>query len=102
MVLRAGVMSPDAIVRAATRTFEFYGVNGISTMAVVDTTVRNACRDERIIGCRHIRLSSFGRLRRAGFALLATFEHPHFTLVLAQLTTREVIRRALHRYLDAA
>ena len=33
-----------------------------------------------------IRLSTFGRVRGAGFALLATFDHPHFTLLLPDLS----------------
>jgi hypothetical protein len=45
--------------------------------------VLDACRDSaRIAAYRHIRLSTFGRLRSAGFELLPTFDHPHFTVVL--------------------
>lgn len=38
------------------------------------------------------RLSKFGRVRAAGFPLLATFDHPHFTLVLADLTELTIAR----------
>jgi len=41
---------------------------------------------------RRVRLSTFGRLRGAGFALLATFDHPHFTLVLADLAELTLAR----------
>jgi hypothetical protein len=85
VVLRAGVMSADNVIRAAERTFALYAVYGISVEGVIDTSVQEACRSERIASYRRVRLSTFGRVRSAGFALLATFDHPHFTLVLADL-----------------
>ncbi|MGH9057550.1 MAG: hypothetical protein ACRDYY_17075 [Acidimicrobiales bacterium] len=73
--------------RAAERTFAIYALYGISVEGVTDTTVADACRtSERLANFRQIRLSTFGRVRSAGFALLATFDHPHFTLVLADVT----------------
>jgi hypothetical protein len=45
------------------------------------------------------KLSSFGRHRGAGFALLATFEHPHFTIVLPKLSDLTLAR--LLRCFDA-
>ena len=93
VVLRAGVMSPDNILRTAERTFAIYAVYGISVEGVIERTVLEACRSsERIAGYRQIRLSTFGRLRAAGFALLATFDHPHFTLVLADLSEVTIAR----------
>ena len=93
VVLRAGVMTPDNIRRSAERTFAIYAVYGISVEGVIDRTVLDACRaSERIAGYRQIRLSTFGRLRVAGFALLATFNHPHFTLVLADLSEVTITR----------
>lgn len=85
MALRAGLMAGDAVPRSAERTFDAYGVDGISVEGVIDQSVKDACRSERLAGYRQIRLSSFGRLRGAGFALLATFDHPHFTVVLPDL-----------------
>lgn len=78
-------MSADNVKRSAERTFGLYAVHGISVEGVMDTTVQEACRGERIASYRRVRLSTFGRVRSAGFALLATFDHPHFTLVLADL-----------------
>ena len=93
VVLRAGAMSADNVHRSAARTFALYAVYGISVEGVIDGTVQEACRSsERIAGYRQIRLSTFGRLRSAGFALLATFDHPHFTLVLADLSELTVAR----------
>lgn len=48
--------------------------------------------------CRQVRLSTFGWVREAGFALLATFDHPHFTMVLADL--RELTLARLDRCFD--
>src|SRR5262245_46876859 len=79
VVLRAGLMSRESFRRSAERTFDAYGVYGISVEGVIDSSVQEVCRSTRIIGYRQIRLSSFGRLRGAGFAVLATFDHPHFT-----------------------
>lgn len=99
VVLRAGVMSVDNVRRAAERTFGIYAVYGISVESVLDTTVQEACRGERVVGYRQVRLSTFGRVRGAGFALLATFDRPHFTAVLADLSelTRGPPRRLLRR-----
>ena len=59
---------------------------------VIGATVQEACRGERIVSYRSVRLSSFGRVRQAGCALLATFDHPHFTLVLADLSELTLAR----------
>jgi hypothetical protein len=66
---------------------------------VLDTTVQATCRDERLAGYRRVRLSTFGRVRSAGFAVLATFDRPHFTLVLADLSDLTLTR--LDRCFDA-
>lgn len=92
VVLRAGVMNADNVTRGAERTFALYAVYGISVEGVIDTTVQEACRGERIASYRRVRLSTFGRVRAAGFALLATFDHPHFTLVLADLSELTLAR----------
>ena len=92
VVLRAGVMSAENVRRAAERSFGLYAVFGISVEGVIGTTVQDACRGERIAGYRRVRLSTFGRVRTGGFALLATFDHPHFTLVLPDLSELTVAR----------
>jgi hypothetical protein len=99
VVLRAGVMNADNVRRAAERTFGIYAIYGISVVGALDTTVQATCRDERIAGYRRVRLSTFGRVRRAGFALLATFDRPHFTLVLPDLS--ELTLSRLDRCFDA-
>ena len=98
VVVRAGMMSEVAVRRAAERTFSLYAVYGVSVEGVIDTTVQEACRGDRVVNYRQVRLSTFGRLRAAGFALLATFDHPHFTLVLADLSELSIAR--LNRCFD--
>jgi hypothetical protein len=92
VVLRAGLMGAENVARAAERTFALHAVYGISVEGVIDSTIEEACRRERIASYRRIRLSTFGRVREAGFALLATFDHPHFTLVLPDLSELTVAR----------
>lgn len=92
VVLRAGMMATDGLRRSAERTFDAYAVYGISVEGVVERTVLDACRGERVSGYRQIRLSTFGRLRGAGFALLATFDQPHFTVVLPDLSELTLTR----------
>lgn len=86
-------MAADSIRRSAQRSFDAYAVYGISVEGVIDQTVLEACRSsERIVNYRQIRLSTFGRIRNAGFALLASFDHPHFTVVLPDLSELTVAR----------
>jgi len=93
VVIRAGVMAVPHIEHAATQCLELRGVLAISVEAVLDTTVAEACAtSERLAQYRQVRLSSFGRLRAAGFALLPTFARPHFSLVLPDLAELTVAR----------
>lgn len=92
VVIRAGVMSPDNVRRSAERTFDLYAVHGISVEAVIDITVQEACAGDRLAAYRRVRLSTFGRVRSAGFAVLATFGQPHFTLVLPDLSELTLAR----------
>jgi hypothetical protein len=93
VVLRAGLMGADNIRRSAERSFAVYAVYCISAEGIIGRSVLEACRmSERIAGYRQIRLSTFGRLRSSGFALLASFDAPHFTVVLADLSELTVVR----------
>lgn len=79
-------MSRGSIEDAAFRCFEGYGVLGISVEAAIDMSVVEVCRtSRRLARHRKLRLSTFSRLRTEGFALVATFEHPHFTFTLPDL-----------------
>lgn len=93
VVVRAGVMERDAIERAALLSFDLYGVLAISVVAVIDMTVDQACRtSRRIAKYRQVRLSSFGRLREGPFTVLPTFDAPHFSVLLADLSDLTIPR----------
>ncbi len=86
-------MAPASLEEAAERTLEQYGVLGISVEGVIDIGVADACRtSRRLRQYGMIRLSTFGRVRRAGFALIATFDHPHFTLLLPDVSELTLAR----------
>jgi len=92
IVLRGGTMAVGDGRLAAERSFARSAVLGISVEGVIGTTLQDACRSERLIVFRRVRLSTFGRVRAAGFAVLATFERPHFTLVLPDLAELTLAR----------
>jgi hypothetical protein len=101
IIIRAGIMERDAVVRSATQCFEGYGVHGISVEAAVDERVDSACANSPPLRrYRHVRLSTVGRLHEAGFAFLPSFEHPHFTVVLPDVS--ELTLRRLDRTFDPA
>jgi len=96
VVIRGGVLSRASVQQAASRSLDLFGILGISVEGAVGVSVLDACRtSERLGAYRRIRLSTFGRVRGAGFAMLATFDAPHFTLVLpdlSELTTARLDR----------
>lgn len=93
VVIRAGVMAVADIEHAASQCLDLRGVLAISVEAVLDTAVAEACANSpRLSQYRQVRLSSFGRLRGAGFALLPTFARPHFSLVLPDLSELTLAR----------
>jgi hypothetical protein len=80
-------MGRRSIEDAASRCFEGYGILGISVEAAIGVTVAEVCRSSpRLARYRQLRLSTFGRLRTAGFPLVATFDAPHYTLALPDLS----------------
>jgi len=87
IVIRAGVMDSANLEKAAAQCFDRYGVFAISVEAVIGMTVDQACRTSpRLAQYRQVRLSSFGRLREGPFAVLATFDAPHFSVLLPDLS----------------
>lgn len=93
VVIRAGVLSAPSIEDAATRCLDGYGVLGISIEAARDRPVIDVCRSSRRLArYRQIRTSTFGRLRSAGFSVLATFESPHYTIALPDLSELTIAR----------
>jgi hypothetical protein len=77
-----------------------YGIYGVSVELAIGVSVLEACRaSRRLARYQRLRLSSVGRVRDAGFALVATFEHPHFTLVLPD--TSELTLARLERSFES-
>lgn len=93
VVIRAGVLSGGSVEDAANRCLEGYGVLGISVEGAMDLSVADACRASPRLGrYRQIRLSTFGRLRAAGFAVIATFDPPHYTVALSDVSELTIAR----------
>lgn len=93
-------MTSDTVRRSAERTFDHFAIFGISVEGVIGTSVLEACRSSETLSVyRQLRLSTFGRLHEAAFAVVATFEHPHFTVVLPDLSELTLAR--LDRAFDA-
>lgn len=89
IVIRGGEqgMAPDTLRRTATRSFKEFGFYGISVFVALDGSVAELCREiDAIRRYGQIRRSTVGRLRRAGFALIATGRRPHFDIVLPDPT----------------
>lgn len=97
VIIRAGVMSKDTLRRTAADSFEDFGAHLVSVEAVVEgRSVTDTCRDSPRIGDRYgkVRLSTAGRLRSAGLVLLATFDRPHFDVVLPDVAEHTLERLA--------
>ncbi len=87
-------MAPDPIRSTASDAFEDYGIYCLSVDAAIDIPMSELCRTSPRIGSRYgkVRLSTFGRLRDAGFAVLPTFDRPHFDIVLADVSDVTIAR----------
>lgn len=83
--------------RTAERTFEDYGFYGVPMFVALELPVEQLCADvEEVRRYERIRMSTVGRLRQAGFALLSTGRRPHFDIALPDLAdlTLEHLRMA--------
>lgn len=95
VVIRAGVLLGRSVEEAALRCLEGYGILGISVEAAMELSVAEACRtSRRLARYRQVRLSTFGRLRAGGFALVATFDAPHYTIALSDVSELTIARLA--------
>ena len=87
-VVRAGAngLSPETLRRTATASELEFGFLGISVFLAVDATVEELCASlDELRRYSQIQESTAGRLRTAGFALLATHARPHYDIVLPDL-----------------
>jgi hypothetical protein len=86
VVIRGGEMNSDYVLRTATRSFEEFGIWTVSVFVAESGTVEAVCRSVRALSrYGKVRLSSVGRVRAQGFALIPTLHHPHFDVVLADV-----------------
>jgi hypothetical protein len=93
VVIRAGVLTRTSVEEAAARCLEGFGILGISVEAAIELSVADTCRtSRRLARYRQVRLSTFGRLRAAGLALVATFDVPHYTIALSDLSELTIAR----------
>lgn len=68
---------------------QLYGFRGLSVFAEAGMTAAELVASVPELGpdrCRQVRTSTVGRLRSAGFPLVPTQDHPHYDVVLADLT----------------
>ena len=83
VVIRGGEMENVFVRRSAERNHEEFGFFGISVFAAEDRTVEDLCAHlPQLARYRRVRLSTAGRLRACGFALVATMARPHVDVVL--------------------
>lgn len=94
VIVRGGVLGAETIRHTAGRNQERFGFFGVSIEAALDVTWEELCRTSPRIAGRYsqVRLSTAGRVRRAGFALLATSSRPHYDIALADLEDDTVER----------
>ena len=96
VVVRGGQMNSDLVRRTATDAHDEFGLYAVSVFLVLDSSVEELCRDlPELQRYGKVRLSTVGRLRSLGFALLPTFDRPHFDVVLPDLTDSTLDRLEL-------
>jgi hypothetical protein len=96
VVVRGGEMNSDHVRRTATDAHDEFGLYTVSVFLVLDSSVEELCRDlPELQRYGKVRLSTVGRLRSLGFALLATFDRPHFDVVLPDITDTTLDRLEL-------
>lgn len=97
VVVRAGAngLSRDGIARTADRSSRAFGFLGVSVFLAVDHDVGELCRRQgELQRYGQVSLSTVGRVRGAGFPLLATGDRPHFDIVLPDLSVATLDRLA--------
>ena len=86
-------MNSAHVKASAQDSFDDFGVFTISVSLALDMTIGELCAsDRRISRYTKVRLSTVGRLRSEGFALLPTLARPHYDVVLADLSDETLDR----------
>lgn len=85
-VVRGGQMASEFVRRTASDAFEEIGIFAVSVFLALDVPVDELCQAEPMLArYGSVRLSTAGRVRAAGFALLPTLARPHYDIVLPDL-----------------
>jgi hypothetical protein len=93
VVVRGGQMSSAYVRRTASDAFDEIGIFTVSVFLALDQGVDQLCEAEPMLArYRQVRLSTVGRLRSAGFALLPTLARPHYDVVLPDLADDTLLR----------
>ena len=96
VVVRGGEMNSDFVRRTATRSYEEVGVFTVSVFLAIEGSVEDLCRSvDDLERYGKVRLSTVGRLRALGFALLPTLAAPHFDVLLPDLEAATLDRLEL-------
>ncbi len=86
VVVRGGEMNGDTVRRTATDAFDEFGIYAVSVFLALDVSVEQLCRDRpELQRYGKVRMSTAGRLRALGFAMIPTLDRPHFDVVLPDL-----------------
>ncbi len=95
VVIRAGEngLTPETLRRTATAAHRESGFYGVSVFLALDVDVAELCASTDFLRrYSQIQESTAGRVRAAGFALLATEARPHFDVVLPDLDEQTLDR----------
>ena len=96
VVVRGGEMNSDHVRRTATDAYDEFGLYTVSVFLALDASVEELCQDlPELQRYGKVRLSTVGRLRSLAFALIPTFDRPHFDVVVPDLTDATLDRLEL-------
>ena len=96
VVVRGGEMNGDTVRRTATDAFDEFGIYTVSVFLALDATVDELCQDRpELQRYGKVRLTTAGRLRTLGFALVPTLDRPHYDVVLPDLADATLDRLEL-------
>jgi hypothetical protein len=96
VVVRGGEMNGDTVRRTAADAFDEFGIYTVSVFLTLDATVDEICRERpELQRYGKVRLTTAGRLRSLGFALVPTLDRPHYDVVLPDLANATLDRLEL-------
>ena len=91
VVIRGGLMMLDSLRKSAEVSQKETGLYLISVFLSHEQNINAVCSRPELRRYKSIRTSNVGELRRTGFLLLATFQHPHYDVALPNLVDETLI-----------